>query len=522
VTDRLEPAGGIATAEERPKAQPVAWKLLLIPAVLQLLLHLFTNGRFGIFRDEYYYIACAERPAWGYVDHPPFSIWILAVWQSVFGDSLQAMRVLPALCGSGALLLTGATAAQLGGGRWAQMFGGVSVGIGAFLLVVTGFYSMNCFDILFWLGAYYSLIRIVRTGDGKGWIWFGAVLGLGLFNKIGLLVFGVALVIGLAATRHRRHFADKRLYLAGAIALAFLAPYAAWNVVHGWPTLEFIDNAKSGKIVAFTPLEFFKVIMLEANPLTFPIWMGGLILLFFSNKARQFRLIALMFVATFVILNLQKSKPYYFSASVPVMLAAGGVAWERWTSTRRWSWVRWVVLLYLIAGGALIAPMAVPLLSPDRTLAHGRRLGIEMAAQETGHTSALPQHFADRFGWENLARVVSEVYLGLPEEERERCIVLGQNYGHAGALEYWSRKYPLPPVYSTHNNYWFWGPPPKDADVVIVITGNPEGLRELFGDVIEADIASTPGAIESSMTIWICRQPRISFEDIWTRRKSFG
>ena len=59
------------------QAQPVAWGLLLIPALAQLVLHLVTNGRFGIFRDEYYYLACAQRPAWGFVDQPPFSIWML-------------------------------------------------------------------------------------------------------------------------------------------------------------------------------------------------------------------------------------------------------------------------------------------------------------------------------------------------------------------------------------------------------------------------------------------------------------
>ncbi|MEJ2720499.1 MAG: glycosyltransferase family 39 protein, partial [bacterium] len=213
-------------------AQPVAWGLLLIPAAAQLLLHLLTNGRFGMFRDEYYYLACAARPAWGYVDQPPFSIWVLSAWTSVFGDSVQSIRVLPALCGSGLIVLTGATAAQLGGGRWAQMLAGLAATVGAAGLVICGSYSMNCFDLLFWLGAYYLLIRIARTGDGKWWLWLGLVLGLGLFNKIGLLTFGLALVIALLATRHRRYFTDRRLYLAGAIAMAFLVPYLVWNAAH--------------------------------------------------------------------------------------------------------------------------------------------------------------------------------------------------------------------------------------------------------------------------------------------------
>ncbi len=493
----------------------------MIPAVAQLLLHVLTNGRFGIFRDEYYYLACAARPVWGYVDQPPFSIWVLSAWKTVFGDSLHSIRVLPALCGSATIVLTGVTAAQLGGGRWAQLFAGLAAAIGAAGLVICGFYSMNCFDLLFWLGAYYLLIRIVRTGDGKWWIWIGFVLGLGLFNKVGLLVFGLALLIGLLATEHRRHFADRRLYLAGVIAVAFILPYILWNAANDWPTLEFIENAKAGKIATFSPVGFLNENILEANPATVPLWVGGLAWMLLARRARHFRLVALMFVATFVILIVQKSKPYYFAASFPVLMAVGGVAWERWTDGRRWRWARWALVVDLLAGGAVLAPIAVPLLSPEGTVAYGQRMGIIPAAQEVGQTTALPQYFADRFGWENLARVVSEIYQSLSPDERERCVVFGQNYGQAGSLEYWSRRYKLPPVYSTHNNYWLWGPPPSSDDIAIVIGDSREALEELFDEIIETGVAESPYAVESHLVIWICRGLKRPIEDIWKDSKSF-
>jgi 4-amino-4-deoxy-L-arabinose transferase-like glycosyltransferase len=522
VTDQIGKTPAEMPLDDALSAKPVAWGLLLIPAIVQLLLHFFTNGRFGIFRDEYYYLACVARPAWGYVDQPPLSIWLLSVWKTVFGDSVHSIRVLPALCGSGLIVLTGATAAQLGGGRWAQLFAGLATTIGAVGLIICGFYSMNCYDLLFWLGAYYLLIRVTRTGDGKGWLWLGLVLGLGLFNKIGLLVFGLALLIGLLATQHRRHFADRRLYLAGAIAVVFLIPYVLWNVAHDWAALEFIENAKTGKILQFSPLEFLSENILEANPVTLPLWAGGLAWLLLARRARRYRLVALMFVATFVILVVQRSKPYYFAASFPVLMAAGGVAWEQWASRRWLRWIRWVWVVSLLGGGVVMAPMAVPLLSPEATVAYGQRMGIIPAAQEVSHTSALPQYFSDRLGWENLARVVSEVYQSLPASERERCVVWGRNYGHAGSLEYWSRRYELPPVFSSHNNYWLWGPPARSRDVVIVIRGDREGLERLFEEVVEAGVAESPYAMESHMTIWICRGLRYPIEDIWDDFKSYG
>lgn len=494
----------------------------MVPAIAQLLLHVATNGRFGIFRDEYYYIACAARPAWGYVDQPPLSIWLLSAWKAVFGDSVHSIRVLPALCGSTVIVLTGATAAQLGGGRWAQLFAGLAAAIGAVGLVICGMYSMNCYDLLFWLGAYYLLIRVARTGDGKLWPYMGVVLGLGLFNKIGLFVFGLALLIGLLLTRHRRHFADRRLYLAGLIAGLFVLPYFLWNAANDWATLEFIENAKAGKIAVFSPLEFLSENMLEANPVTLPVWLGGLGWLLLARRARRYRLVALVFVATFVILVVQKSKPYYFAASFPVLMAAGGVAWERWTDYRRWRWLRWLLAANLLVGGGVIAPIAVPLLSPEGTVEYGQRLGITPAPQEVSHTSVLPQYFSDRLGWEDLCRAVSEVYRNLPADDRGRCVVIGRNYGHAGALEYWSRRYELPPVYSTHNNYWLWGPPPGARDVMIVIRGSRESLEQLFDEVIEAGVTESPYAMESRMTIWVCRGLRRPIEDIWADYKSFG
>ena len=512
-----------STASDDPlPVQPIAWWLLLIPAIAQLVLHIFTNDGFGIFRDEYYYLACAGRPACGYVDHPPLSIWFLSVWKALFGDSVHSIRVLPALCGSGLIILTGATAAQLGGRRWAQLFAGMAAAVGVVELVIFGMYSMNCYDFLFWLGGYYLLIRIARTGDGRWWLWMGMILGLGLLNKIGLLVFGLALLIGLVATKHRRHFADRRLYLAGVIAVMLVLPYVVWNAANNWATLEFIENAKVGKIASFSPVGFLSENLLEANPVTVPLWAGGLAWLALARCARRYRVIAITFAATFVILIIQKSKPYYFAASFPVLLAAGGVAWERWTSGSHWRWARWVVMAILLAGGAALAPIGVPLLSPERTIAYGQRMGIIPAAQEISHTSALPQYFSDRLGWENLAHVVSEVYQGLPASEQQGCVVFGENYGHAGSLEYWSRRYKLPPVYSTHNNYWLWGPPPGVGQVVIVISGSRESLEQICDEVTEAAVAETPYALESHVRIWICRGLKRSIEEIWKVSKSFG
>ena len=504
------------------RAQAIAWRVLLVIAAAQFLAHVITNGNYGIFRDEYYYLACANRPAWGYVDQPPLSIWMLALWKAIFGQSVGAIRILPALCGSALIVLTGAVAAQLGGGRWAQLFAGVGSAIGAAGLVIFGFYSMNCYDLLVWTGAYLLLIRIVASDDARLWPWLGLLLGLGLFNKIGVLVFGIALAVGLVVSRHRRQLLDRRLYLGSLIALILVLPYILWNAANGWPTAEFIRNAKLYKIAAFSPAAFLAENILEANPVTVPLWIGGLLWLLFAKSARRYRIVGVMCVATWLFLVLQKSKPYYFVSSLPVMLAAGGAAWERWTSLNRWHWARWVLAANLVAGLAIFVPLALPVLPPSELDAYQQRLGISAAPEEVSHTAPLPQYFADRFGWENLARTVAVVSAELPPGERSRTIVLGRNYGHSAALEYWSKKYNLPPVYGRHNNYWLWGPPPADEDTTVIAINFEVGdLEKFFDDVSEVAVAESPWAQEPYLRILVCRGLKEPIDTVWPQIKIF-
>src|SRR5438876_4498278 len=81
--------------------------LIILFSVVALVVHLLTIGRYGYFRDELYYIACGQHLAFGYVDHPPLSILLLRLSQILLGDSLFAIRLLPALFGAATVALSG-------------------------------------------------------------------------------------------------------------------------------------------------------------------------------------------------------------------------------------------------------------------------------------------------------------------------------------------------------------------------------------------------------------------------------
>jgi len=500
---------------------PIAYRLLLIPALVHLLVHLLTNGNYGMFRDEYYYLACADHLAWGYVDQPPLSIVLLAIWKAVWGDSLTAIRVVPALCGAGLVLLTGMLAAELGARKYGQLLAAVAMAVGVVGLVITGFYSMNALDFIFWTAAYLLLARILRTGQQRNWYWLGLVLACGLLNKIGLLVFGLALVVGLLLARQWAQFRHRQLWLAGGLALAGLLPYLLWNLAHDWPTLEFIRNAKLYKISDLSPLAFISENVLEANPLTLPIWLAGLGWLLLASRAIRWRTLGWIFLAALVILIVQKSKPYYLGAAFPVLMAAGGAAWEGWTRGPRIRWFRYVLLTLVVLGGVVLLPMTVPVLSVADFNTYQQRLGISPETGEDIRGDVMPQYFSDRFGWQEMTDLVAGVYSGLSPAEQAACVILATNYGQAGGVQYRGRGRGLPPVVCLHNNYWLWGPGERDWSVVICVGGSREQLEEYFSEVVEAGRVTAPGAIENGTLVSVCRDLKFPLTETWGYVKLF-
>src|SRR5438034_11688980 len=157
--------------------------LIAVFSMAALLVHLLTNGRYGYFRDELYYIACGRHLAFGYVDQPPLSILLLRVSRLLLGDSLFAIRLLPALAGAAIVALTGIIAREIGGRVWAVALACAATLSALFYLAVGNFFSMNAFEPLFWMGAVYLLVRIINGGSPTLWLWLGVLLGLGIDNK---------------------------------------------------------------------------------------------------------------------------------------------------------------------------------------------------------------------------------------------------------------------------------------------------------------------------------------------------
>lgn len=486
-----------------------------------LVLHLATAAGYGIFRDEFYYIACSKRLALGYVDHPPLSIAFLAAWRAVFGDSMLSLRVPPSVAHAVVVLLFGFIARELGAQRFGRSLAALGAAIMPVYLGSMSFYSMNAFDTLFWALCIYILCRIINTGDVKLWLLFGLVAGLGLQNKFSVGFLGTAMVAGLALTPQRKHFLSPYLYAGGAIAAIFFLPHVYWLYKNDWITFEFMRNASLHKNAPTNPVKFFADQLLMAHPLLLPVWLTGIVYGFVSPRLRAFRMFAIMFVGLFFFFSLTRGKPYYLAPAYALVLPAGAIAFEMLCGDRKWA--KSAIMAVLIVTSAIIAPLAVPILPPETLVRYQSALGLTAGKMETGHDAALDQHFADRFGWKELVTEVGKAYAQLPESERAKCAILCNNYGQAAAIDFYGREHGLPNAIATHNNYWLWGPGNASPEILMTVGGMGAGIAAsgLFESGVEVARSKHPYAEEDDVPIYVFRnlKPPATIVELWERNK---
>ncbi|HEX6906785.1 MAG TPA: glycosyltransferase family 39 protein [Terriglobales bacterium] len=490
-----------------------------------LVLHLLTASRYGYFGDEMYHLACGEHLAWGYVDQPPLIALVAWLVRHTLGTSLLAIRFVPALAGAATVLVTGAIARELGGGRFAQALAALCVACSSVYLVINYLFSMNSWEPLLWMACAYVVILIIKTGNQKLWLWFGLLSGIGLENKYSIAVFGFGIVVGLLLTPERKALAHKWIWLAGALAFAIFLPNLLWNFQHHFPFLELMRNIRaSGRDVVLGPAQYVLQQIMIMNPLTFPVWLTGIVYLFFSRKATPYRLLGWTFAAVFAAFFVLHGKDYYTSPVYPMVLAAGAVALESVTRNRPGIWGRVIFLMLLLAATAAIIPLNLPLLSPNRLVRYVEAFPLKPRASEKAHARAeLPHYFAWQFGWPEMVREVARVYHSLPPDEQAKTAIIGNNFAESGAIDLLGPKYGLPKSIGGHQSYWLWGPRNYTGEIMIVLGDQPEALKQWCNKV---DVAAQPPNIPylaafERHPVLLCRGMKQNLQQAWPQLKDW-
>jgi len=535
---------------------PLSVAVILI-ALTKLVLHLYAGRHYGYFIDELYYLACGRNLAAGYVDQPPLIALIAAAVRVTLGQSLAAIRFLPAVAGAAMVLLTGLIARELSGGRFAQALAALCALVAPGLLGIDSLFTMNAFEPLSWMGCAYMVIRILRTGNqerkaartssrhigeellrenaargapycanaAKLWLWFGVLAGIGLENKHSMLIFGCGIVVGLLATRERRQLLSPWLWIGGLIAFVIFLPNLLWNVRNHFPFLELQANIqRSHRNVDLPPLKFLAQVILTMLPLTLPVWLAGLWYFFFGEKGRLFRVLGWAWLVVMAIVMIANPRVYYVFPAFPMLFAAGGVQWEIWLAAPKWQRtgrsiaVAWMAAMLLI--GAIFAPFAAPLLPVETYIRYAQALHFEPPRIERFKLGPLPQLYADQFGWEDMVAAVARVYNGLPPDVRAKTAIFGQHYGQSGAVDLFGPKYGLPRAISGHQTYYLWGPRGYTGESMIVMSGNQADLESKFAYVEKVAHVGHPYAMPyEHFDIFYCRGLKWPLKDYWLNVK---
>ena len=489
-------------------------------ALATFALHAACGGRYGAFRDEMYFVVCGERLAWGYVDQPPLVAAVARVAHEVFGMWVPGWRLLPWLASAATVWLAGRLASRLGGGPFAATLASAATGASLVLLALGHYLTMNAFEPLLWTALALALARLAAGGEKSLWLAAGAILGLGLLDKYSMGYFAACLLAGLLVVPERRLLLDRRALLGAAFAALLVLPNLAWQAAHGFPFLELVRRGQLYKNAPFELRGFLLSMLLEPGPLGAPVWLGGFLWLLGARAARPFRLLGLGALFLIAFLMVSRGKPYYAAPELPLLFAAGGVAWEGLLRPR---WSRLAAPALLAAGGLALAPAGIPLLPALAFPRWQAAVGFRQRPLERSALGALPQILADQFGWPELASGVAEVFARLPPAERERAAVFTQNYGEAAALDLYGRPLGLPPAASGHNQYFLWGPPPGRGEVVVVVAGQDEDCRPYRQRELGARLPESPWVMpyESARWIWICRRPAVPLPELWPRLRHY-
>jgi Dolichyl-phosphate-mannose-protein mannosyltransferase len=434
-------------------------------------IEMLVSARYGYVRDELYFLAAGQHPAFGYVDQPPITP-LLARLSAVAGaNTLVGFRVLPALGLAALVILTASMSRLLGAGRTGQILAALAAATCGEYLAAMHELTTTTPDFVFGAVTLLLVMRMLATRDPRWWLAIGTCVGVASEAKWNIAFLLAALAVGLAVTDARALARSRWLLIGCVIAAALAAPDVIWQAAHGWPTLDVFGTLQTA--AGHNRAVYWVAQVLYTGPVLTPVWVGGLIWSLRSEAARRFRPVAIACVLVIALQFALGGKPYYPGAAFTFLLASGCVPLERWLAGRRRPGSRiapaaWMSVA-MVAGGLVTLPVALPVL-PARAL-------------HAAPVQKINYDLGEEIAWPRLVALVAREYDALPARMRGRATVLAGNYGEAGAIDRYGPGLGLPQVFSGANNFWLWGPPPAADTSAIAIDVDPVLLRREFGHV---------------------------------------
>lgn len=479
---------------------PVAWRPVVAAAVAMAVVLTAVSSRYGYHRDELYFRML--RPAWGYVDQPPFTPWLAELTTAV-ADEIWALRVPATVLAATSVLVVALVTRELGGDRcaqalcaWGYAFASVPLIFGHVLLTATT-------DLLVWPAITLLVLRAVLRDQPRWWLAAGALAGVSTLNKLLVAMLAVSLLAGLLALGPRRNLWS-RWFAAGVVAAVALSlPALVYQATNGWPQLDMASALSDNNAGEVRVLMWPFLAILLGPPLV-PIWVAGVVQLLRRRDWRPARFLVAAFVVLLVLTFAGGGQIYYPVGLLVVLFAAGCVPTAE-LMARSVGW-RWTTVAGVALNTAVSAVIALPLLP--------------LSVLGATPVPAVNQATRDQVGWPTYVRQVADVVRALPADEAPRSVVIASNYGEAGAIARYGRGLGITNVVSGQNALHDQTRPPDSAVVAVVVGGQLPAVQDLFASCqVMARLDNGAGVEneEQGQPVAVCRGPVGPWSVLWPR-----
>lgn len=436
-----------------------SWLIIIAFALIKFSIpFLFIHPAFQLHRDEYLYLADADHLDWGYIEMPPL-LAFLGYISKLIGGSVYAVYLWGALFGAATMVLVGKTVLRLKGNLYAVFIACLAFLCSGFLRL-HALFQPNFLDVFFWSVSAYCIICLIQTSQTKYLYFLGISFGLGMLSKYTIAFFIIAFSVSVLLTPLRKWLANKHFYFAMMLGLLLALPNFLWQYHHHFPVVHHMQLLRERLLYNVSPKDFLVDQILITLP-CFYIWIMGLWYLFFNKAGKQYIAIGIIFISVILLLLYFKGKGYYAAGLYPVMLAIGALQLVKSLQNYKIKIVHYLVPALILFLTYRIFPVIMPYLSPSDLAVKYTKIPVAKTGAlkwEDGKNHPLPQDFADMLGWEEMAQKTAKVYHHLPDSIQQKTMVYGDNYGEAGALAFYRKKYQLPEIYSDEASFAFWLP----------------------------------------------------------------
>lgn len=299
-----------------------------------------------------------------------------------------------------------------------------------------------------------------------------------MLSKYSVAFYIASILLGLLFSKHRTIFLNKHFWLASFIGILIFLPNIIWQYHNHFPVIVHMSELKQTQLQYIDPIRFLIDQLLMNLPCIF-IWITGL---FFVCKSKQFRFIGLAYVFVIIFLLIGHGKNYYALGVYPPLFAFGAAQLERFTLLKR-NWLRYTFIVFAVVLGIYIIPIGLPIFPPKELADTYKKLHVENTGAlkwEDLKNHPLPQDFSDMLSWKEMTQKVNKAYTMLNDSEKQNVFIFCNNYGMAGAVNYYGTKYQLPPAYSDNASFLYWIPPDINVKNFILVSDDPNEKQHDF------------------------------------------